>query len=560
MNYCELYEFRFNELLQKVRHNRNHALEYYKERNPDSWGLFEIGTEDYRTHKAIITQSESWILYTINRIIKGMLDLNGIAYIVPLVHKHEPTDIDFIIETNGKRVGYSFYLNRHRIGLAELRASLKRQERLDSVRIFFIRRITDHSQKDIEMLNSIEEKDDNSFIQFTVLKDFFDMFFGQDQYSTFLKYVNDFNERARSLIGFETIITPTDEAVQRFKQEKAEMLRQLNYDEMFLEPIHIKQKELLRHNFLERKLFEAMTGEADFADSFISSEWYYGIHMATDALDQTGIVAGYLKSVEQLLWAIIKLSRDKGQQLVVGHKGEDEPIYWSDNETRIDTTLGSLKSIIDANSNILNVAYNVKKHIVWCINDWRFKQRNGYFHKENLHNSGRVAEIRQRAIYLYYLILGGSNIKDDELGLIGMVHEKDDTNIVLDLEYLYSQFAQWALPVITFDVEATADTISFTAIERDFGHWELNLFSSKKSKDSESKWSDCTMSSTVITGNYFRWHDNSILHREKDMITGFVERMRSENSSVADKLRHRHIIVSIMRKAPDDVAAKLLNT
>ena len=36
-----------------------------------------------------------------------------------------------------------------------------------------------------------------------------------------------------------------------------------------------------------------MTGNADFADSFVSSEWYYNIHTVTGAIDETGLVVRY---------------------------------------------------------------------------------------------------------------------------------------------------------------------------------------------------------------------------------------------------------------------------
>lgn len=53
---------------------------------------------------------------------------------------------------------------------------------------------------------------------------------------------------------------------------------------------------------IKRSLYELMIGQSDFADSFISSEWYYDIHTITGVIDETGVVTGYLKSIEQLLF------------------------------------------------------------------------------------------------------------------------------------------------------------------------------------------------------------------------------------------------------------------
>ena len=49
----------------------------------------------------------------------------------------------------------------------------------------------------------------------------------------------------------------------------------------------------------------------------MSSEWYYNIHTVTGAINETGLVTGYLKSIEQLLYALIRLSINKNRRIAI---------------------------------------------------------------------------------------------------------------------------------------------------------------------------------------------------------------------------------------------------
>lgn len=95
--------------------------------------------------------------------------------------------------------------------------------------------------------------------------------------------------------------------------------------------------------------------------------------------------------------------------------------FTKENEDMVDTTLGALEQVIAHNGQILDVNKYAKEHIVSTIDDWREKQRNGYFHKHNLQSIKKVAEIRDKAIQLYFLILGSCTIKDEQLKELGIV-------------------------------------------------------------------------------------------------------------------------------------------
>ncbi|MBS8112818.1 hypothetical protein F6P81_11505, partial [Streptococcus suis] len=63
----------------------------------------------------------------------------------------------------------------------------------------------------------------------------------------------------------------------------------------------------------ENKMYLAMTGKNDFSESFISAEWLFDIYShSMGELELTGIISGYLKSIEQLMYKIVQLNIDKG--------------------------------------------------------------------------------------------------------------------------------------------------------------------------------------------------------------------------------------------------------
>jgi hypothetical protein len=344
--------------------------------------------------------------------------------------------------------------------------------------------------------------------------------------------VNEFNERARYLIGYNTVITPTDEAIEQFKESVSDMLCKYPYRDFIPEDIFKSQVEILFDNYISRGLYKAMIGDASFADSFISSEWLYRLNQVTNSLDQTGIVAGYLKSVEQLLFTVIQFSKDKGKKI----RTRDNKIaeYTTDNEQRIDTTLGSLNAFIEHNSGIFNVSDYVKGHIVQTINDWRDKQRNGYFHKVNLHDAEKVVEIRQKAICLYFFILGGCDIHDDQFGRLGIAAKESHRFEIYDNEYEYQEFEKWLDPILKYSQIKGAVAISFNLYEDEGNRWSMQFTATSRFDENDYKW---TFDEVFSSGRvYYSWQFDCTWEEALAQALDGVKRYL-EGGTYSDKLK-----------------------
>lgn len=531
----EIYEYRFAELLNKVKHSRAHISKFAGRRNSESGPLFEIGTADYRTYNEIISHCESWTMYTIDRIITNIFEQNGIAF-EPYRKAGKPV-INFVRTENGKRIGYIFLFSHLRKGLLKVDEELKSYKDIDHVRIFFV--VSKHTPGSgydyIQGLNDLEKEEFGNYIEFGTLQDFFDETFDPDEYPMLKSYIDSFNERARTLIGYKTVITPTDEAISQFKDQKAEMLKRFDYQKFIPHTLFESQRDTLFRNYIDRGLYKAMIGESAFADSFISSEWYYCIYSAVGALDQTGIVAGYLKSVEQLLYAVIGLKKNMGMTIRTSEKEIVE--YTSDSEDELGNTLGALQAFVQHNGKALEVSSFVKRHIVDTIDEWRDKQRNGYFHKDNLHDIDKVNEIREKAIYLYFLILGSWDIADTEFEKLGINHYELPVDECADPENLYLRFAEWVKPVLQLDIPKSASTVVFSIVAFVDRPIEILLQAEGEFVNSKGKLVNGQLFSTSYLNNNFEIRSSGAWDDVENTILSMIDRVISDERIDFNKMR-----------------------
>ena len=301
------------------------------------------------------------------------------------------------------------------------------------------------------------------------------------------------------------------------------MLANYPYKNYIPEDVFQSQVKILLGNYLNRKLWRAMIGTSDFAASFISSEWNYHAHQLTDNLDMTGIVSGYLKSVEQLLHCILQISESKG----ISIKARDGRIveYAIENEQQIDLTLGSLEAAIQHNGHILDVSPYMKRYLVDTISEWRETQRNGYFHKHNLYLAEKVAEIRDKAIYLYFLILGSCTITDDQFDKLGIVEEPAKQ------DFSYKAFVSWLDPILNYGLPKDTVAVRFVLYDTSDEKWSVQLCGIKTFDESipSYKWKENFSSGH----NLYKWdrtlQEEATVHAIADAVRVYLSNGAHKN-------------------------------
>ena len=553
-----IYQYRFEELLNLFKRNRKDA----PEDNGESDVVVDICGDIFRYYSRMISNNESWVKYTIERIVINIFDQEDMAYEIPEYDEVSPSGrprkihpFSFARYENNKKVAYviSYGLRK---GLIEIRKNIRKFKDIDSVKFIFIKSQHD---KYVDQLNEIEQEDDNSFLQFFTLKEFFDINFGAEEYPAFISYAEKFNERAKMLIGYKTIATPTAEAVEKFRVKKESMIETIDYNREYCICLPDDQLDIIRHNYIERGLYRLITADSSFADSFISSEWYYGISTATGAIDQTGIVTGYLKSVEQLLFEIIKLYEGRGKRISIDHskQGTFTGTSYSNgnfidlietNEQYMDSTLGSLIRFIRNkdrsghffNSDVFDVNEDTMQYLIDTLYFWKDNERNAHLHKDNLYTEEEVVAIRHQVFLLYYLILGSFKIRDTDLERLGLKDDSQKPLVIASDEELLEKIKNWATPIILFDMPKDSQAIAFNFIKFKDAPWDLclqGLTNDDESKYGDVQWNWGLSYSSSMTNNNLKWESDADWNTGLEQIKRVLKEIIHDDTVLGKKLR-----------------------
>ena len=346
-----------------------------------------------------------------------------------------------------KKIGYVFtYSMMERIKWKEF----KEKHKLDGIKAVALVELG----KDTETRDSLVKNEiwrSGGFVQYMPLKELFSMI-SEEEFDVYMTFVKKFNEDIKRLIGYRTIVVPSDSSLGELKNDIEVELRNTDFDKQLLQDgLYENQIKIINKNFWDRALYQALLGEASFAESFLSSEWYYKNHVEFSVLEQTAIIAGYLKSVEQLLYSIVKLSEGTGKQIKKYGGGRSDFIeYCAENSSLIDYTLGSIIGYARYYSDLWDVNPFVKNYIADKLNVYRDKYRNDHFHKDNVKSAEEIEEIRTNTILIYYLLLGAMKISDSDKVRIGIVSKQKEEKIKQDITY--QMLEKWLDRIIGGDV------------------------------------------------------------------------------------------------------------
>lgn len=272
----------------------------------------------------------------------------------------------------------------------------------------------------------------NKYIDYLTIKQFLFSYFPEEIVNTYLNEVTYAIKRAKNQIGYQIIPTLSIRSIADFKTSIINSLNRIDTSEMKL---HQDDIEILNHRFYDQNLLLTVIGTSDFAKCFITSEYLFRISqmISSCSIDYTSIVLGYFKAIELLLSTIMEL--------------------WLSNNAFHDAWINTDEKNrfrIKQESNSNNWRYkNAKQHkipqvrfkpenkeffkteiesLVWFINDnsrgWLLSQvsidsicrflltyksnwRNEYIHKELIHDSSLISEIRAKTILALFCLLGG---------------------------------------------------------------------------------------------------------------------------------------------------------
>lgn len=315
--------------------------------------------------------------------------------------------------------------------------------------------------------------EDGIKIEAIMISEFFQKYFGVDEYNVFTEHLNRYLQETREITGYKSIkfLSSMNLATQKIFEEK--YIAEWPYNEYQYQIIDANNEKMqdylylstfkfseniqreMERVYLSNKTYRTMVGINEYAESFITSEWLFHSLKEKQNFDYTSVISGYLKSIEQLLCKIVMLNVDNSCKILMTGVGKlrgeahdnNVTIYanrngiWSEicatskkeyvskrysyidlitgQEKYMDSSIGTFEYFLRNNPHIF-INESLAKTVADMVSCFRTECRNGFFHTHNLKNWSIVEKTRDNAIYLYFVLLGACAIpqtKNKELGI-----------------------------------------------------------------------------------------------------------------------------------------------
>lgn len=256
------------------------------------------------------------------------------------------------------------------------------------------------------------------------LKCFFEEYFGIEEYEQFSIALKEYINNVKDCIGYNTVKTLIPGSLINFRKVTENEILEFPYEEIIENQVknyNLESTELekLKKQFFGDKTYQGLLGSRDYAESLVTAEWLFDSMKKAQAIDLTIIGMGYFKAVEQLLFELICLHKNEGRHIKKDYSRRDLPstVELCDtniDDEAIDTTIGSMAVFYRDNLDMLrnDLILRTRKYILETI--FEFKDlRNGYFHKDNIHDWEKIKSIRKSTLQLLFLLMGATELTED---------------------------------------------------------------------------------------------------------------------------------------------------
>lgn len=423
----QIYEEVRTKAFNRIKHVRNTYSSREEELNPIinaalNSTFFDIGGADYSEFSFIMKEVERHSDAMLSNLIYKLLEEYQIK--VTAVHidnkKVDEAPILSFIHSEGHKI--TLYLFK-RFGMNH---SLPRNT---------LKAIMEHHKADdykyislaskypyAEVLNhNNDESDPSRGTHLYSMKHFFDLFFSPDEFDIFKSFAEKFTKDVRKYLGLSVTKSLTPYALFNFKNAVDYSIRHFQYNEVLrlseLAGVDDSQISIISQQYLKDRFFKALIGKRDFAQSFITAEWLFDAMKTAENVDLTAVAMGYLKSIEQLMFTIVAMHTN--EERTIKEKGSNRYICFTDENLendRIDSSFGALIGFLRyfKNRDLFRseITEETKNYIIKALSDIK-EIRNGFFHKDNLHDWIYVENARSTVYFIGFLLLGSLRITEE---------------------------------------------------------------------------------------------------------------------------------------------------
>lgn len=381
--------------------------------------LFCVSNYKFELLKTVSYFSNKQVLYGCCQLCIELCNEKGIT-----VFKMPDSEaIDFVIQNNEKKIGICLsYAEASQTLMENLKSGFKNRVIDEVINVILQESLNENPIFYPSNSYKYREYPYKHLIKNITIRQFFGMI-GATDYEIFKQYVARYNYEAEQALGLTVSAIPTESALEKHKDKIKEHILSYFYEDELKK--HLLPNQILQLKVLFEKNYDVLLSNMSFARSFISSEWYYNLQVVTDVgLEYTAIVAGYLKSIEQLLCSILLSLSDQYEFLFYPNKKKMENTdgkkiaLTNDNKDDLLTMANHLLNEISSKRNLILYKTPMTNIVIEYLKKYVDETRNGYMHKDNIYEWEKTQEIRIKTFCAYFMILSTFKIDKEKLSRI----------------------------------------------------------------------------------------------------------------------------------------------
>lgn len=451
-----IYEEVRTKALNRIKHVRNAYSSRTEQLNPIinaaiNSTFFDIGGADYSEYSFIMKEVERHSDAMLSDLIYRLLDEYKFK-VTPVHidnHNYDETPILSFTHYEGhKKILYLFkrFGINHSLPRNNLKVIIENQK-ADDYR--YVSLISKYPYAEVLNHND-DESDPSRGTHLYSLKYFFDQFFGPDEFDIFKNFAEKYTNDVRIYLGLSVTKSLTPYALFNFKNAVDYSIRHFQYDEFLrlseIEGVDDTQIKIISEQYLNDRFFKALIGKRDFAQSFITAEWLFDAMKTAENVDLTAVAMGYLKSIEQLMFAIVAMHTN--EERTIKEKGSSRHISFTDENLandQIDSSFGTLIGFLKYYKNRdlfrSEITEETQNYIIKALSGIK-EIRNGYFHKDNLNDWDYVEKARSTVYFIGFLLLGSLRITGEGMEFLSIPSkdlESDYTHLCAFVNFNSSQ-------------------------------------------------------------------------------------------------------------------------
>ena len=196
---------------------------------------------------------------------------------------------------------------------------------------------SDKWKRKIKRLNELQDElnikeDDKCSFNYISIESFFNNYFSSEEYTLYEKMILNSVPEIKEIIGINVVSSLTSTELSNLKGRIKKKIENADFsDQLYisknknktiknLDSISYGDREHLYNNFIKSGNYKLLIVGEDFAKSYVTSEYLYEVMGKGEGFDYTSIVAGYLKTVEQLLYRLMLLALEKSSDSIFINK------------------------------------------------------------------------------------------------------------------------------------------------------------------------------------------------------------------------------------------------